>query len=117
MKTEKTLREVCAALSISRRTIQGYEKAGLVSPSGKNKYGYLLYDQKAQELYEKRKDINVYYDPKFTFNGKNEKASVIEAYLLSSIMNGDSDKKRVSLKEYATQNAVKYAEIKALKAL
>lgn len=49
MKTEKTLREVCAALSISRRTIQGYEKAGLVSPSGKNKYGYLLYDQKAQK--------------------------------------------------------------------
>lgn len=41
MKAEKTLREVCAALQISRRTIQGYEKAGLVSPSGKNKYGYL----------------------------------------------------------------------------
>ena len=74
-------------------------------------------DQKAQELYEKRKDINVYYDPEFTFNGKNQKASVIEAYLLSSIMNGDSDKKRFSLKEYAAQNTVKYAEIKALKAL
>lgn len=43
------MREVCAALSISRRTIQGYEKAGLVSPTGKNKYGYLLYDQKVQE--------------------------------------------------------------------
>ena len=49
MKAEKTLREVCATLQISRRTIQGYEKAGLVVPSGKNKYGYLLYDQKAQE--------------------------------------------------------------------
>lgn len=49
MKVEKTLREVCTALQISRRTIQGYEKAGLVSPSGKNKYGHLLYDQQAQK--------------------------------------------------------------------
>lgn len=49
MKAEKTLREVCAALQISRRTIQGYEKAGLVASSGKNKYGHLLYDQQAQE--------------------------------------------------------------------
>lgn len=49
MKAEKTLREVCAALQISRRTIQGYEKAGLVSPSGKNKYGYLLYNPTAQK--------------------------------------------------------------------
>ena len=48
MKTENTLREVCAMLRISRRTIQGYEKAGLVSPSGKNKYGYLLYDETAR---------------------------------------------------------------------
>lgn len=29
--------------------IQGYEKAGLVSASGKNKYGHLLYDQAAEE--------------------------------------------------------------------
>ena len=34
---------------VSRRTIQGYEKAGLVSASGKNKYGHLLYDQAAEE--------------------------------------------------------------------
>lgn len=49
MKAEKTLREVCTALQISRRTIQGYEKAGLVAPSSRNKYGYLLYDQTAQK--------------------------------------------------------------------
>ena len=45
----KTLREIGAGTGVSRRTIQGYEKAGLVSASGKNKYGHLLYDQAAEE--------------------------------------------------------------------
>lgn len=45
----KTLREICAGTGVSRRTIHGYEKAGLVSASGKNKYGHLLYDQAAEE--------------------------------------------------------------------
>lgn len=50
-----TLREVCEKLEISRRTIQGYEKAGLVTPSGRNKYGHLLYDEHAlQEIAEIR---------------------------------------------------------------
>lgn len=44
-----TLREVCNKLGVSRRTIQGYEKAGLVTASGKNKYGHLLYDEQAQK--------------------------------------------------------------------
>ena len=46
---EKTLREVCETLGVSRRAIQGYEKAGLVSASGKNERGYLLYDKSCQE--------------------------------------------------------------------
>lgn len=29
-----TLREVCDSLGVSRRTVQGYEKAGLVKPTG-----------------------------------------------------------------------------------
>ena len=41
---KKTLRKVCELVEITRRTVQGYEKAGLVAPIGKNKYGYLLYD-------------------------------------------------------------------------
>lgn len=40
-----TLREVCNKIGISRRAVQGYEQAGLVVASGKNKYGYLLYDE------------------------------------------------------------------------
>jgi len=39
-----TLREVCEKMNVSRRVIQGYEKAALMKATGKNKYGYLLYD-------------------------------------------------------------------------
>ena len=46
---KKTLREVCNMVGISRRAVQGYEKLGLVTSSGKNKYGYLLYDEEATE--------------------------------------------------------------------
>lgn len=46
---QQTLRQMCAQLKVSRRTIQGYEKAGLVTPSGRNKYGYLLYGETERE--------------------------------------------------------------------
>lgn len=48
MESTKTLREMCDELGVSRRTIQGYEKEGLVSASGRNKYGYLLYNEASQ---------------------------------------------------------------------
>lgn len=46
---QKTLHEVCLDTGISRRTIQGYEKMGLVRPAGKNKYGHLLYGEAEQQ--------------------------------------------------------------------
>ena len=49
MKVQNTLREICADLHISRRTVQGYEKLGLVTATSRNKYGHLLYDQLAKE--------------------------------------------------------------------
>lgn len=49
MNSSKTLHELCDALGVSRRAVQGYEKEGLVAASGKNKYGHLLYDEKSQE--------------------------------------------------------------------
>ena len=49
MDSRKTLHELCDALGVSRRAVQGYEKAGLVLASGRNKYGHLLYDAKAQK--------------------------------------------------------------------
>lgn len=44
-----TLREVCAKYQVSRRAVQGYEKAGIVNPTGKNRMGHLLYDAAMQE--------------------------------------------------------------------
>lgn len=52
---EKLLREVCETLEVSRRAVQGYEKAGLVSATGHNERGYLLYDEEAQKRIEKCK--------------------------------------------------------------
>ena len=45
----QTLRQLCAELKVSRRAVQGYEKAGLVAPAGKNKYGHLLYGEPERE--------------------------------------------------------------------
>lgn len=44
-----TLREICVAAGVTRRAVQGYEKAGLVAPTGKTLRGYLLYDLNSQE--------------------------------------------------------------------
>lgn len=48
MSELKTLREICSELGVTRRAVQGYEAAKLVSPAGKNKYGYLLYSETEQ---------------------------------------------------------------------
>lgn len=47
--SEMTLSEVCKELSVSRRTIQGYEQVGLLQPSGRNNRGWLLYDMECRE--------------------------------------------------------------------
>ena len=52
---ELTLKEVCNKSGISRRAIQGYEKAGLVSATGKTARGYLLYDEISQDRIKKIK--------------------------------------------------------------
>lgn len=58
-----TLREVCGATGVTRRAIQGYERAGLVASSGKNGRGYLLYDSQAREKIIK---VKLYQDMGFT---------------------------------------------------
>jgi len=45
--SQLTLREICKVVGVTRRAIQGYEKIGMVQSTGKNKYGYLLYDDVA----------------------------------------------------------------------
>ena len=53
--SEKTLREVCNAVGVTRRAVQGYERAGLVSATCRNERGYLLYDEEALEKIKKIK--------------------------------------------------------------
>ena len=47
MSGYKTLREITEELGISRRAVHGYEKARLIAPTARNKYGHLLYDERA----------------------------------------------------------------------
>ncbi len=54
-----TLKEVCNHVGVTRRAIQGYEKAGLVQAIERNKYGHLLYDESA---IEKIREIKQYQD-------------------------------------------------------
>ena len=56
---ERTLKEVCDLTGVTRRAVQGYEKAGLVTATGKNKYGHLLYNETA---IEKIKEIKQYQE-------------------------------------------------------
>lgn len=56
---ENTLREICTAVGVSRRAVQGYEKLNLVMPTGKNERGYLLYDTDAQQ---RIKQIKMFQD-------------------------------------------------------
>ena len=53
MRKTKTLSEVCSVLEVSRRAVQGYENAGLVKATERNKYGHLLYDEEAQRRIKK----------------------------------------------------------------
>ncbi len=41
-----TLKELCRQAGVSRRVIQGYEKAGILHEQGYNKMGHLLYDER-----------------------------------------------------------------------
>ena len=70
---EMTLREVCKILGVSRRAVQGYEKAKLVSATGRTDSGYLLYNDKARE---RIKQIKLFQDMGFSIK---EIASIIDA--------------------------------------
>ena len=69
----KTLREVCTDTQVKRRALQGYEKAGLVSASGHNERGHLLYNEMAEQRIAK---IRMYQE--FGFSIK-EIVSIIDA--------------------------------------
>ena len=53
MDEVRTLRQVFRITGVTRRSIQGYEKAGLVHPSGHNERGYLLYNAEGIQRIQK----------------------------------------------------------------
>ena len=90
---DKTLREVCEALHISRRTIQGYEEAGLIRATGKNKYGYLLYNEEVQRRIA---DVRFYQELGFTRKEIRE--------ILSMSRPGRREKLQKRIDELETEN-------------
>ena len=88
-----TLREICESAGVTRRAVQGYEKAGLVSPTGKTPRGYLLYDEESQE---RIKQIRLYQQLGFSSKGIKEildapneiKKAAIETRIESLKMDG-----------------------------
>lgn len=92
--SEMTLREVCQNLGVSRRAVQGYEKAKLVSASRKTDSGYLLYNTAARE---RIRQIKLFQDMGFTIKE------------ITEIIDAPADVKRTALiirKEQLAQNII-----------
>lgn len=77
-----TLREICETLGVSRRALQGYEKAGLVASTGRNKYGHLLYDEKAKVRIAK---IKFYQQLGFSIKEINDIIDALNAVVKSAL--------------------------------
>ena len=103
---EISLKEMCELTGISRRTIQGYEKVGLVSAIKRNKYGHLIYDNKCKERILK---IKFMQDLKFSLKEIKE---IIDAP--NSILRPALEKNIIRLKinqEHLAQTIKKAEEI------
>lgn len=113
MSSSKTLRELCDELKVTRRVIQGYEKAGLVSATDKNKYGYLLYDEQAQERIVR---IRLYQQLGFTI--KEIKGLIdasdadVKRALEKQISNLKEKRKNIEVLIYQAYNLIKKIEEK-----
>ena len=81
---ELTLKEVCNKYGISRRAIQGYEKACLVSATRKTERGYLLYDELSQDRITK---IKLFQDMGFSIKEICEIIDAPPSVIRSSLEN------------------------------
>lgn len=88
---DMTLREIDDMFGVSRRAVQGYEKAGLISASGKNERGYLLYDKTTQD---RIRQIKLFQQMGFTLK---EIKDIIDA--LGNILKAALEKQTEKLKE------------------
>jgi DNA-binding transcriptional MerR regulator len=98
MVKDMTLREVCNACGVSRRAIQGYEKAGLISATGKNERGYLLYNE---EIQERIRRIKLFQQMGFTIkeityliDAPND---ILKANLENQIIKLKEDKRKIEI--------------------
>ena len=93
---DATLREVCTKYKVSRRAVQGYEKAGIVKSTGKNKMGYLLYDEISQERIGK---IHMYQEIGFSIKEIKEIIDApeitVSPILESQIKKLEKEKRRI----------------------
>ena len=103
---DMTLREVCENTGASRRAVQGYESAGLVTPTGKNDRGHLIYNQLMQERIRK---IKLYQDLGFSIK---EIVEIIEAP--PHILKPALESRLEGLQSEATHTQTKIKTIKEL---
>lgn len=104
MSNLRTLQEICKLTAVSRRAVQGYEKAGLVSSVDRNKYGHLLY---GETEYERIAKIKLYQELRFSIK---EIKLLIDAP--NHIVKEALEKQIVTLKEekVKTEKLIKIAE-------
>lgn len=96
---EKTLRQVCAELNISRRTVQGYEKMSLVAPAGRNKYGHLLYDESGEKRIQ---TIRFYQQMGFSLKE------------IKGVLDAPKERKKVALQVKLGELEAKYNQLQRL---
>ncbi len=106
----KTLQDVCKSIGVTRRAVQGYEVAGLVSSVDKNKYGHLLYGTDEQKRIAK---IKMYQDLRFTIKEIKE---LIDApnYIVKGALERQIKRLRTEKKELEAFIANAEAMIEAL---
>ena len=93
------MKQVCEMTGASRRAVQGYEELGMVSPSGRNKYGHLLYDEIALE---RIRQIRFYRDMGF---------SRMDVIILLDC--GDEERKKMLMEKthYLKGKIIKYQQL------
>ena len=104
-REDMTLRELCQALDISRRTVQGYEAQGLVAPSKKTNMGYLIYDSDAQQRVQRIRQYQRY--------GFKIKEIVMLLDAPEEMLKSELDKRLINLRKENCQLQQTIAELEA----
>lgn len=96
MKEQKSLKEVCSIAGVTRRMVQGYEKAGLVSATERNKYGYLRYGE-----YELERIKQIRWYQLFGFKLRE----------IKDLIDAPADRKRMAMEKQLVKLREKHLEL------